>query len=83
MKHKPAAVPYILSSIVSIHFFLYSWLYQTPVYIVMGVTICVGGFFIMVLGSRDKIFPAKKAPALIAFFTSLVIFSGVVGLLAK
>jgi hypothetical protein len=83
IKHKPGAVPYILSSIVGIHFFLYSWLYQTPVYIGMGATICVGGFFIMVIGNRNKMFPTEKAPAIIAFFTSLVIFGGVIGLLIK
>src|SRR5690606_8617467 len=45
-------VPYVLSSVVAMHFVLYSWLYQTPFYIVMAVVIVVGGLVMMSLADR-------------------------------
>lgn len=83
LKANPRSVPYILSTITGIHFFLYSWLYQTPAYIIMGVVLSVGGLIIMIMGNRNTLIQKKKAPAIISFFTSLTIFAGIAVLILQ
>src|SRR5699024_6307103 len=40
-------VPFAFATITSMHFVLYSWLYQTPIYIVMAVLISLGAMTVM------------------------------------
>lgn len=40
-------VPFAFAAVTSMHFVLYSWLYQTPVYIVMAVLISLGTTAVM------------------------------------
>ena len=42
--------PYVFAVICSMHFMLYTWLYQTPVYVVMAVAISVGTTVVMLAG---------------------------------
>lgn len=47
VKHQFGLVPFAFASITSMHFVLYSWLYQTPIYIVMAVLIALGTMIAM------------------------------------
>ncbi|MGO1538930.1 MAG: DUF7010 family protein [Leucobacter sp.] len=40
-------LPFAFAAITSMHFVLYSWLYQTPLYIVMAVLISLGTMMVM------------------------------------
>jgi hypothetical protein len=42
----PWAVPAAFAAVGAAHFFPYSWMHRTPVYIVLGIVISVGSFFI-------------------------------------
>lgn len=50
-----AIVPFTFATTVGMHFALYSWLYQTPLYVVMGAAIVSGGFVITRLGEDGRI----------------------------
>lgn len=51
-------MPYVFAVICSMHFVLYSWLYQTPFYIIMAALISIGTTVVMLANSkmedRDK-----------------------------
>lgn len=47
VKHQYTLVPFAFATITSMHFVLYSWLYQTPIYIVMAVLISLGAMTVM------------------------------------
>ncbi len=40
-------IPYGFAAICAMHFVLYSWLYQTPLYVVLSVSLVIGGTIIM------------------------------------
>lgn len=60
-------VPYGFVAICAMHFVLYSWLYQTPLYVVMSMSIAVGGTIIMFYndGHPDE----TRAASQVCFFT--------------
>lgn len=59
-------MPYVFAAICSMHFVLYSWLYQTPFYIIMAALISIGATIIMLSnsGAADR----NKA-SLVSLFT--------------
>ena len=59
-------VPFAFAAITSMHFVLYSWLYQTPIYIVMAVLISLGTTTVMVT-ARDAV--RQVGPARVSFLT--------------
>lgn len=65
-------MPFVFAAITSIHFVLYSWLYQTPVYIVMAVLISLGTMIVMLTSPAQ---PAGKGPARVCFVTSALLLA--------
>lgn len=65
-------MPYAFAAICAMHFMLYSWLYQTPLYVVMSVAIALGGFRIMALDRNrspaDSV-ASPRAASSVCFFT--------------
>lgn len=66
-------VPYAFVAICAMHFVLYSWLYQTWLYVAMSITIVLGGMILMLVGSRpgDDVRRASHVCA----FTALVMYA--------
>ncbi|WP_148710075.1 transposase [Micromonospora sp. M71_S20] len=60
VKHQYTLVPFAFATITSMHFVLYSWLYQTPIYIVMAVLISLGTTTVM-LAAPDATPRARAA----------------------
>jgi len=54
IKRHYALVPVVFATITAIHFVLYSWLYQTPLYIGMAVLIALGTTTVMATASKDN-----------------------------
>lgn len=54
VKRDYALVPLVFATITAIHFVLYAWLYQTPIYIVMAALIALGTTTVMLTVSADK-----------------------------
>lgn len=83
VRHYYALVPIAFSGITSIHFVLYSWLYQTPIYIVMAALISIGGVVVMLTASREPVsaqasLPSPlqhRAPILVCFLTGGLLFA--------
>lgn len=50
--HRYSLVPLAMALLVAVHFAPYSWLYDTPLYLVMGGAVSVGAVVAMALGSR-------------------------------
>lgn len=63
-------MPYAFAAICAMHFVLYSWLYQTPYYVVMSVVIALGGFIIMAT-SRSKSIDNSLPASRVCLFTGL------------
>lgn len=62
VKHHYTLVPIAFAGITSMHFVLYSWLYQTPAYIVMAILISLGTLIAMLAvpsDSRPKAGPVR------------------------
>ncbi|GAA4909521.1 DUF7010 family protein [Stackebrandtia albiflava] len=62
VRRRYALVPFAFAGITSMHFVLYSWLYQTPVYIVMAVLISLGAMIVMLAvpeKAEDRLGPAR------------------------
>jgi len=70
VRHEYALVPYAFASITSMHFVLYSWLYQTPVYIVMAVVIPVATTVVMFTTSKSR---NGTAPMRVSLLTGTVL----------
>lgn len=47
VKHQYTLLPFAFATITAMHFVLYSWLYQTPIYIGMAVLISLGAAAVM------------------------------------
>lgn len=60
IKRHYALVPVVFATITAIHFVLYSWLYQTPLYIGMAVLIALGTTTVMATAPEDN---ARSGPA--------------------
>lgn len=60
VKHQYRLLPFANAIIVAMHFVMYSWLYRTPLYIVMAVVISLVTMIIMVTSAPE---PERKAPA--------------------
>ncbi len=66
VKHQYALLPYAFAAITAMHFVLYSWLYQTPLYIVMAVVIAVGTTVVMLTAPEDR---PRAAPIRVSLLT--------------
>ncbi len=61
-------VPLAMTLLVAVHFAPYSWLYATPLYLVMGGAVSVGAVIAMAVGSRsDSGSDVKRGPMLLCF----------------
>lgn len=47
-------VPFAFAAITSMHFVMYSWLYQTPIYVVMAVLISLGAATVMFTAPESR-----------------------------
>jgi hypothetical protein len=54
VKERYRLMPYAFATICSMHFVLYSWLYQTPLYIVMAVLVAIGTTVLMLTAPADR-----------------------------
>lgn len=59
-------LPVAFASILSMHFVLYSWLYQTPGYIVMSALIAVGAIVVMTSAPDE---PERLGPGRVCWVT--------------
>lgn len=73
-----ALVPYVFAAVCSMHFMLYSWLYQTPVYVAMAVVISVGATVVMLAGGKTT---RERLAARTSFLTGAAMIGTVVVLL--
>lgn len=51
MKRWYTVVPVAFATLTSMHFVLYSWLYRTPVYIVLAIAVAVGAVAVTLMGT--------------------------------
>lgn len=65
-------MPFAFAAITSMHFVLYSWLYQTVIYIVMAILISVGTATVMFAAPETE---RRTRPALVSFVTSGLLLS--------
>jgi Flp pilus assembly protein TadB len=66
-------VPYAFAAVCSMHFVLYSWLYQTPWYVLMSVAIVIGGLVLMRdIGEHDA---ETRATSRVCLFTGCAMFT--------
>ena len=61
-----AIMPYAFATICSMHFMLYSWLYQTPFYIAMAAFIAIGTTVLMLVNNRAVL---RKKSSLVSLLT--------------
>lgn len=67
-------MPYAFAAICAMHFMLYSWLYQTPLYVIMAAVIAFGGLLIMLIAqSRQK--SSSVTASLVCFFVGLTMLA--------
>lgn len=66
VRHQYTLVPYAFSAITAMHFVLYSWLYQTPIYIVMAVVISIGATVVMLSAPES---PKRSGPIRVSLLT--------------
>lgn len=59
-------MPYVFAVICSMHFVLYSWLYQTPFYIIMAALISIGTTVVMLANSKME---DRDKASLVSVFT--------------
>lgn len=59
-------MPYVFAAICSMHFVLYSWLYQTPFYIIMAALISIGTTVVMLANNKTK---DQNKASLVSLFT--------------
>jgi len=63
-------VPLAMALLVAVHFAPYSWLYATPLYLVMGGAVSVGAVVAMAVGGRSATSataPGDRGPMLLCF----------------
>lgn len=73
--------PFLFVSIVSMHFVMYSWIYQTPLYIVMAVALVIAATVITAV--RGGVFaegetierPAHRGPMLVCLSTAVIMLA--------
>jgi hypothetical protein len=66
-------IPCAFATVCAMHFVLYSWLYQTPWYVLMSVIIVIGGMGIMrARGERDT---ETRAASQVCLLTGLTMFA--------
>lgn len=66
VKQYYALVPLAFAGITSMHFVLYSWLYQTPIYIVMAVLVSLGTATVMFTASEAR---RQAGPTRVCYLT--------------
>lgn len=85
VKERFGLVPLAMALLVAVHFAPYSWLYNTPLYLVMGGAVSVGAVTAMILGGRIHATEgdvARRGPMLLCFIVGGVMaLSAVVALL--
>ncbi len=79
VKQQYRLVPYAFAVICSMHFILYSWLYQTPLYIIMAVLISVLTTALM-LASREQ--NERVTPIRVCVLTGALLLATAVAFLA-
>lgn len=72
VRHQYTLVPFAFAAITSMHFVLYSWLYQTPVYIVMAVLISLGTATVMFTAPEAK---RRAGPTRVSVLTGGLLLS--------
>jgi hypothetical protein len=72
VRHRYTLVPFAFAAVTSMHFVLYSWLYQTPVYIVMAVLISLGTATVMFAAAEPE---RRTTPARVSFLTGGLLLS--------
>lgn len=70
VKQQYTLAPFAFSAITSMHFVLYSWLYQTPIYIAMAVVVSLGSAAVMLTAPETK---RRAGPARVSFLTGGVL----------
>jgi len=69
-------VPFAWASVVSMHFVLYSWLYRTPLYIVMSVVISLGCVIVMAVAERRSSVTDRTASTICLLTGSALLVTG-------
>ncbi len=72
VKREHALVPFAFAAITSMHFVMYSWLYQTPVYIVMAVLTALGTTAVMFTAPASD---PRAGPARVSLLTGGLLLS--------
>ncbi|MGO1543184.1 MAG: DUF7010 family protein [Gulosibacter sp.] len=73
VKQRYALIPYAFAVICSMHFVLYTWLYQTPIYIIMAVAISIGTTVVMfAVPDRES---ARVGPTRTSFLTGAILLA--------
>jgi hypothetical protein len=62
VRRRYALVPLAMVIVLVVHFAPYSWLYATPLYLVMGAAVAVGVTVMMSLGVRAARVPGAPVP---------------------
>lgn len=70
VKQQYTLAPFAFSVITSMHFVLYSWLYQTPIYIAMAVLISLGSTAVMLTAPETT---RRVGPTRVSFLTGGVL----------
>ena len=70
VKRQFVVMPFVFAVITAMHFVLYSWLYQTPIYIAMAMLISVGTMITMLTAPDST---PRAGPARVSFLTGGVL----------
>lgn len=80
VKAKYRLVPFAFAAITSMHFVLYAWLYQTPLYIIMAVLVSGGTAAIMLIIPESR---ARTAAIRVCAFTGGILLLTALAFLAN
>lgn len=72
VKHQYTLVPFAFATITAMHFVLYSWLYQTPLYIAMAVVISLGAMTVMLTAPTTR---PTAGPARVSLLTGGILLA--------
>src|SRR5699024_7762793 len=70
VKRQFVVMPFVFAVITAMHFVLYSWLYQTPIYIAMAMLISVGTMITMLTAPDST---PRAGPARVRFLAGGVL----------
>lgn len=72
VKQQYTLAPFALAAMTSMHFVLYTWLYQTPVYIVLAVLISIGTMTVMFSAPETR---RRAGPVRVCFLTGSLLLT--------